>query len=76
MHSAMVLHMANHPPTPDLVGTAEVCRLLRINQATVGRMAADGRLKPVHKLPGKNGAYLFARADVDRLIAERADASA
>lgn len=67
--------MANQPPEP-FIGSAEVCRLLRINQATVGRWVEAQKLVPIHKLPGKNGAYLFSRADVDKLAAERAEQSA
>jgi excisionase family DNA binding protein len=61
---------------PDLIGSAEVARLLKINQVTVARWVASGQLTPAHKLPGKNGAYLFNRADVDQLISDRAEASA
>ena len=62
------------PPT-DLIGTAEVCRLLECNPATVGRWAASGKLPAAHKLPGKNGAFLFRRADVEKLAAEKAEAA-
>ena len=34
-------------------------------------MADDGRLNPAVKIPGLRGAYLFERADVERLAAER-----
>ena len=57
---------------PELVGSAEVARLLDINQVTVARWVASGQLTPAHKLPGKNGAYLFRRDDINRLIVERA----
>ncbi|WOR03039.1 helix-turn-helix domain-containing protein [Mycobacterium marinum] len=43
---------------------------------TVARWVTSGELKPVHKLPGKNGAYLFSRADIEKLATERAEASA
>lgn len=77
MHCATVMHMATSTPQPpqDLVGTAEVCRLLEVNPATVGRWAASKKLPPAHKLPGKNGAYLFHRADVEKLAAEKAKAA-
>ena len=63
------------PAVPDLIGSAEACRILRIHPATLTRWAAAGTLKPAHKLPGKNGAYLFRRADVEALVAERAEAT-
>lgn len=75
----MVCAMATHNNEP-FIGSAEVCRLLRINQATVGRWVEAKKLVPVHKLPGKNGAYLFDRAAIERLdaklAAERAEQSA
>lgn len=72
MHCAMVSHMPSHSDSPpEFIGSAEVARLLRINQVTVSRWVTSGDLVPAHKLPGKNGAYLFNRADVDRLVAKR-----
>lgn len=75
MHCAMVSGMATHTDS-ELVGSSEVCRILTINPSTVGRWVESGRLKPAHKLPGKNGAYLFNRRDIEQLAAERAEASA
>jgi excisionase family DNA binding protein len=75
MHCAMVSYMATHTgPPSEFIGSAEVARLLRINQVTVSRWVASGDLVPAHKLPGKNGAYLFKREDVDRVAADRASA--
>lgn len=65
--------MAMH--NDELVGSAEVCRTLEINPSTVSRWVEAGRLTPAHKLPGRNGAYLFRRADIDTLVAERAEAA-
>jgi len=59
-------------PPHELIGSAEVARLLQINQVTVARWAASGQLTAAHKLPGKNGAYLFQRSDVERIERERA----
>lgn len=57
----------------ELIGSAEVCRLLSIHPVTVGRWVTSGRLTPVHKLPSRNGAYLFDRADIEKLASERAE---
>ena len=56
-------------PTPpaslDLVGSAEAERILGgINRTTLMRWVAEGRLPLAYKIPGKNGAALFHRADV------------
>lgn len=34
-------------------------------------MVQSGTLKPVQKLPGETGAYLFSSDDIDALAAER-----
>jgi hypothetical protein len=57
----------------DLIGSAETCRILdNIHAATLSRWVTAGRIFPAHKLPGKNGAFLFRRADVERLRDELA----
>jgi hypothetical protein len=43
------------------------------DRSTVVRMVLEHRLVPSRKLPGATGAYLFWRADVQR-IADLADA--
>jgi excisionase family DNA binding protein len=62
-----------HKPEP-FIGAAEACQLLDIHAATLGRWVKSGALTPAHKLPGKNGAYLFNRGDVEALAVERASA--
>lgn len=57
-----------------LIGSTEASRLLDIDKATLSRWVTSGILHPVHKLPGRNGAYLFRRADIENLAAERASA--
>jgi predicted site-specific integrase-resolvase len=58
----------------DLIGSAEACRILAIDKATLSRWITAGQLDAAHKLPGPNGAYLFHRADINQLAAERASA--
>jgi len=48
----------------DLIGTAEVTRILGCDKATVLRRIEAGVLTPAMKMSGPNGAYLFKRADV------------
>jgi len=46
--------------------------ILRVTQASsVIRLVKAGKLTPVQKLPGLRGAYLFNRADIEALAAER-----
>ena len=58
----------------DIIGSTEACTILNIDKATISRWVAAGRITPVVKLPRKNGAFLFARADIDILAKERATA--
>lgn len=51
----------------DLIGSADACRILRIDRSTLSRWVAAGRIAPVHRLPGATGALLFSRADVEAL---------
>jgi predicted DNA-binding transcriptional regulator AlpA len=52
----------------------QVAALLGCSVWTVHNMANDGRLKPIGKLPGDRGAYLFDRADVEAFAASRSAA--
>ncbi|MFC5432666.1 helix-turn-helix domain-containing protein [Microbacterium suwonense] len=51
-------------PVAELLTTAEVARRVGVVRWTVCRAVADGELRPVAKLPGVNGAYLFTEAAV------------
>ena len=64
--------MPQSPPTDEIV-TKEVLDLLGLKcPSTISRYVQAGILTPSRKLPGRNGAYLFWRADVLRLAAQRA----
>lgn len=52
-----------------------VAERLGIDRRRVLRMVQRGTLKPVQKLPGETGAYLFDPEDVERLEADRWAAS-
>lgn len=58
-------------PKNPLIPTAETAEILRVDVRTVHRMAEDGRLTPALKIPGRTGAYLFDRNDVERVANER-----
>jgi predicted site-specific integrase-resolvase len=59
------------PDQTELIGTAESARILEIDKTTLTRWVADGRVVPAVKLPTTNGAFLFARADIEALAAAR-----
>jgi len=63
-----VPHMPNDTQTDsDLITTAVVAQMLYKDVSTISRMVARGDLVPAVKVPGKRGAYLFRRSDVERL---------
>lgn len=53
----------------DLLTTAQVADILGKSVPTVNRWAVEGVLTPVQKLPGRTGAYLFDRAEIERVAA-------
>jgi hypothetical protein len=59
------------PTTSDLITTRQALEILgRADPSTVSRLVRDRRLAPAAKAPGKRGAFLFARLDVETLAAE------
>lgn len=73
MHCIMLAHMT----TPDeLIISSQVGVILGKSPRTVARLAEQGDIPYASKLPGPNGAYLFRRSDIEKLAAERAEASA
>lgn len=54
-----------------LVGVSEAAEILDVDRATITRWTRDGKLVPAQKLPGRNGPYLFTRASIAHLAAQR-----
>lgn len=52
---------------PDLLSTIEVCEVVGFDRSTLSRWIKDGTAAPAMRLPGKTGAYLFTRAEAERL---------
>lgn len=64
--------MRNLPP--DLVATDEARQILGYkDQSSVNRLVYEHKLVPAMKMPGKRGAYLFLRAEVEALRDQRAE---
>lgn len=59
----------------ELIGTKELADLLKVDTSTVVRRVYRGELVPCKKLPGKRGAYLFDRATIDELAADKVGAA-
>ena len=57
---------------PDEITTREALSILGLSDpSSVSRFVAEQKLQPSRKLPGKTGAYLFAREDVEELRPSR-----
>jgi excisionase family DNA binding protein len=57
----------------DHITSGEACRILGVNPTTLAKWARDGTI-PSIKLPGRNGAFVYMRGDVEILAAARAAA--
>lgn len=53
----------------ELMTAAQVARELGYTREAVRQAVARGHLQAAGKLPARNGAYLFARADVEAWLA-------
>ena len=72
----MVCSVTHMSQDEDLIGTAEAARVLGRSPRTVHRMVDAGDLIPALTAPGgPAGAYLFRRADVEKLCPAEAVAS-
>ena len=56
----------------DVIGTSDAAKILELPTRTLIWQAAQGRIPFVQKLPGRNGAYLFSRAQVEALAKDGA----
>ncbi|QMV84743.1 hypothetical protein HW450_10400 [Corynebacterium hindlerae] len=50
-----------------LLPAHEVARIWGVNRSTVHRRRLAGVITPVAKVPGKTGAYLYDRAEIEHL---------
>jgi excisionase family DNA binding protein len=60
----------------DLLSTAEVAELTGWSVNSIHRRVDDGTLPVARKLPGRTGAFLFHRGDVEKYLPPRAQVSA
>lgn len=56
----------------ELLSTKAVADLLGTTPATINRWANEKRITPAVEMPGKTGARLYRRRDVDALLAKGA----
>lgn len=56
----------------DEITTREALVILNLaHPSSLTRFVAEGKLTPSRKLPGKSGAYLFRRRDIERFAKQR-----
>lgn len=60
------------PEPTDLLATVEAAKIIGVERSVLSRWVAFGRIAVAHQLPGRNGAMLFDRSEVDRVAAEYA----
>lgn len=68
--------MCKSLPMADLIGSKQAAEILGVDRSTFLRWVADGLIEPEHELPGLTGSKLFRVKDVERLRAEKAQATA
>ncbi|MDH5670779.1 MAG: helix-turn-helix domain-containing protein [Myxococcales bacterium] len=75
----MALHDTARPPAPDewsdvplLLTRSEAAKLLRVDDRTIARWDAIGRLPSVKLTPGRPGRKLYRREDLRRLVEQAA----
>lgn len=67
----MLHHMHNNP----IVGSAEAAQLLGIDKSTLTRWVAAGDITPLGRVSDrKNSAFIFERAEVERVAAKQSAA--
>lgn len=58
-----------------ILSSREACLRLSIDRSTLTRWVQIGRITPIHKLPGRTGAFLFEPAEIDRVRNELSSAT-
>lgn len=58
-------------PDRELIGAADAAEILDVTRRDIPRLVAGDELRPTAKLGGRTGAYLFDRAEVERVKADR-----
>ena len=71
-HMPKVENSEHSTALPDWITASDAADDLGIERSTLALWAREGKITPLMKLPGIRGAYVFARADVERLAQERA----
>lgn len=55
----------------DHIGSAEAASIMGVDRSTLTRLAQQGVVPILVQLPGRTGARLFSRAEVERVAKER-----
>jgi DNA-binding transcriptional MerR regulator len=60
------------PMQDDLVPTKTVAEMLGKPVGTINRWAKEGKLEPAFEIPGRTGARLYRRSDIEAFAAAEA----
>ena len=52
----------------ELMTASEVAEAFGRDTRTISRWTREGRLTPTTKLPGQTGAYIYDRAEIEKLV--------
>lgn len=56
----------------DVIGTSDAAKILDVPTRTLLWRTTQGQVPFAQKLPGRNGAYLFNRSEIEQLAKESA----
>jgi len=58
-------------PLTDLLTKSEAAEYLGVDTSTISRWLTQGKITAAKKIPGRSGGYIFDRAEILRVAAER-----
>lgn len=56
----------------DLIGSSGAAALLQVDRSTLSRRISSGAIKPLARLDGPNGPFVFDRTDIEALAKDGA----
>lgn len=56
--------------TGDLIGSGGAAALLQVDKSTLSRRVSSGKIKPLARLDGPHGPFVFDRCEIEQLAKE------
>lgn len=54
----------------DLIGSGGAAALLQVDKSTLSRRISSGKIKPLARLDGPHGPFVFDRSEIEQLVKE------